>query len=371
MKRLFFCLPMLILSCVAPLVCAPFAYDRAVRSGQCEKWDTACSALKSVLVENSESPEVLYDVGVASYKTKQHEQALAYFNAASERSKAGSNLQERAFFNGGNAAFQLKNFVEAVSLYDAALRINPDNAHAQHNRTMAQQMVEQEKQKSPPDDKNQEDNKNQKKDDQKNNKSQDQNKDKGSDDQKGEEGDDGDQKQPSSESGYKKDQKKQKGKKDDQQKNKGSEPDDDDDQEGNDQEGDEGDQSSDDKGNEKSGKKNKQSQKNDPHKRDDKQKSQDSVNKKPEVAEKNDDKQQAPQAQEDKNGNEQKDEKGEGSGESSTHVDERNAATFAQVDAWVGEMLKKSESQDARLNKQLIRSTVEKQLVGQDGQNRW
>ncbi len=122
-----------------------FDYDRAVHAGQRNDWAQSTHLLKQALVEQADRPDLLYDLGVSSFKNKEFEQALSYFNQASQKS-ADIQLQEQAYFNAGNTHVQLKQLQEAITAYDNVLRINPANKQAAHNKEVVKKMLEQQKQ---------------------------------------------------------------------------------------------------------------------------------------------------------------------------------------------------------------------------------
>ena len=146
-----------------------FEYDRAISISQKGDWQKSKELLKNILIENPESPDILYDLGVSSFKSNEMEKALSYFSKAAASSFASESLQEKAYYNAGNAHVQLKQLQEAIDAYDRALALNPSNKHAAHNKEIVKKMLEEQKQKEKKDeqDKNEEKN-NQEKQDQEN-----------------------------------------------------------------------------------------------------------------------------------------------------------------------------------------------------------
>jgi Ca-activated chloride channel family protein len=305
-----------------------FDYDKAVHAGQQGKWDQASAQLQSLLIDKSDDPSLVYDLGVASYKMEDYDHAYSYFDVAASSSDAPTLLKERAHFNAGNAALKQKKIDEAISQYERALTLNAENERTQHNLAIAKKMKKQEEQE-----KQQENNK------QKNN----QQKDK-------------DQKQN-------KDQ--QKNQQNNNQQNKDDQ--DKDGQDNDDQSGDNGDQKEenqkqDDQRNQKDKSKQDQEQNNEQQKKDDSRDQSDQAKK-----------EEQKQADKQKNkdvGNEKQDKQGE---QQSAGGNEKNGDkdSIENVEPWLANILKSREKDDAALNKKMIRATVEKQLVGQHGQNCW
>ncbi len=138
---------------------APFAHDRGVVAGQKGDWEKSYALLTEELANSPENPSLLYDTGIAAYKLGKHEQAYAYFSNTAESEKAPNHLKEQAYFNAGNCGVQLQKLEQAISAYESALALDPQDERARHNLELVKKMLEQQKQQE----------KEQKKDEQKNN----------------------------------------------------------------------------------------------------------------------------------------------------------------------------------------------------------
>ena len=170
-------------------------YDRAIAQSQKGDWQQSKEMLKNVLIEKSDRPDVLYDMGVSSFKSNEPDKALSYFTKAGQSPAATQSLREQAFFNAGNAHVALKQLQEAIDAYDKTLELNPSNKHALHNKEVVKKMLEQQKQEQNKNDqeKKEEDNKDQEKQDQEKEKNQDQDKENSDKNQKSESQDKQDQ----------------------------------------------------------------------------------------------------------------------------------------------------------------------------------
>ena len=165
-----------------------FEHDTAVCAAAKGDWVKAKELLTHAVVNDSGDASVLYDAGVASYRTKDFVQAAAYFEQAAQVTQPSQNsLKEQAYFNAGNAYAQLKEFDKAIDAYDQVLALDAKHEKALHNKEVVKKMKEkqqqQDQQKKDQQDKDKKDNKDDnKKDDQKkqqkkdNNKSEDQQK---------------------------------------------------------------------------------------------------------------------------------------------------------------------------------------------------
>jgi len=126
---------------------ALFTQDRAAHLMQKGEFEKAKPLLQKMVVNAPDNPEILYDAGVASYKTKEYKQAAAYFKQAAQMPSAALALKEKAYFNSANAAVALKDFETAKNDYENVLKINPNNERAQYNLVMVEEMQEQEEEK--------------------------------------------------------------------------------------------------------------------------------------------------------------------------------------------------------------------------------
>lgn len=123
-----------------------FGYDKAIYQAQRGNFKDAQDAIKKLIVDNPNAPDMLYDSGVISFENKQFEQAAAYFKDAAENKNASHKLKEQAFFNLGNTHVELKKLKEAIKSYEDVLKINPDNQDAKRNLEIVKKMLQQQEQ---------------------------------------------------------------------------------------------------------------------------------------------------------------------------------------------------------------------------------
>ena len=117
-------------------------YDKAIYAAQQGKWGEAKDKFKKLIVDRSQEPDVLYDSGVVSFENKDFEQAAAYFESVTENNKASAKLKEKAHFNLGSTNVELKKLEEAIKNYEAALQLNPDSKEAKHNFKIAKKILD-------------------------------------------------------------------------------------------------------------------------------------------------------------------------------------------------------------------------------------
>lgn len=175
----------LVLLYSAPTYCTWFGYDSAIVAGQKGNWQNSKEQLKKELIDRSQSPELLYDAGVACFKTGEFDKALSYFKTVAEKPSVPKQLHEHAWFNVGNSFVELQKYQEAIDAYDQVLRTDPNNHQAAHNKEVVKKMLEQQKkeqekkneQQEKQDQQDNNDQKNEKKDDQQKNQNKDERKD--------------------------------------------------------------------------------------------------------------------------------------------------------------------------------------------------
>ena len=176
-KLLFY---IIVLMLQVPLQATLFSHDRAVWLMQKGQYGSAKDLLAKQLSHANENPELLYDLGVATYKASNNiisadEQSdaqntnaqttellasKAYFEKVTQLDNASGNLKEKSYFNAGNVAVDLNKLQEAIDHYEKALKINPENKQTKHNLEKVKEMLNKQQQEQ----KNQQDKQEQNKD---------------------------------------------------------------------------------------------------------------------------------------------------------------------------------------------------------------
>lgn len=307
--------------------------------------------MQSMLVNEPNRPDLLYDLGVASFKNKEFEQASAYFSCAAESEKCPLQLKEQAYFNLGNTSVELNQLNDAIVQYQKVLDLNEKNEQAKHNLEVVKKMLEEQNQKQQEKNDQGKDDQNQKDDKNNNQDSQDKNSQDGQDGDEGDgQGGSKDQKDDSSQD-EKKDSQDSKDQKNKQEQNKNS-------KEKNDKQDDPSEQQNKDKkdaGDQSKDQKNEQNKKQPSDLNKDKSdKEQNKENKKGEKdTQKNDQK---------KNGD---------TGAGSPQIQQYKGPELAPEDQWILQVLNNCEKDEKKTSKQLIRASIEKQLGGQHDQHCW
>ncbi|MDR3551034.1 MAG: tetratricopeptide repeat protein [Candidatus Babeliales bacterium] len=311
-------------------VSALFTYDRVARLMQKGEFDKAKPLLQKMVVDSPDNPEILYDAGVASYKTKDFKQAAAYFKQAAHMPTATNALKEKAYFNSANTAVELKELQVAVADYEHVLEINPGNEQAKHNLQKVKEMLEKQQQEDKQDKKDKKDDKEKDKEDK--DKKEESDKDDSQDgeqskDKKSGEQDSKDKKNNAAKDGDKKDEK---------QSQEQSQKDD-----------------SQDTQKESDQKQNGQKEQQDEHEKSNEEKK--SLDKDKSEAEKMKE-EAAQEAQEDKDGKEELPEQ---------------AQAMQKMAPYLAKILDEQEKKDAALHKTMVKQAVGNNMAGHNGQNNW
>ena len=109
-------------------------------------YDEAHAAFQQATLENTDSPVAPYNLGTALYKKGRFNEAIAAFQESlSRHSRETDDLPDLAhvYYNVGNAQFKSGDFRSAIESYKHALRLNPQDADAQYNLALAQQLLKQ------------------------------------------------------------------------------------------------------------------------------------------------------------------------------------------------------------------------------------
>ncbi len=130
-------------------------HSRAAAYGQDGKWQEAQAELTKVIVDNPDQADVLYDNGIAAYRLGQYATAAAYFESVIQEAVVPLELKKQALFNLGNTNVALKELPAAIKKYEEVLALEPDNQAAAHNLAKVKEMLKQQQQQNqnqkPPD----------------------------------------------------------------------------------------------------------------------------------------------------------------------------------------------------------------------------
>ena len=115
------------------------------------KYESARREYEELLRNKPDDARLHFNAGTAAFQAKDYEKAVQHLNSALVTQDL--QLQERAYYNRGNAHFRLGEetsdpkgkmgeWEEAVGSYESALKLNPQDADAKHNLDIVQRKLE-------------------------------------------------------------------------------------------------------------------------------------------------------------------------------------------------------------------------------------
>lgn len=374
MNKVFLFFGLLLCNNINASLTSEWKYSKASNELEKGNYAHAQNLMQSILVEEPSRPDLLYDLGVASFKNKEYSQAAAYFASAAKADACPAQLQEQSYFNLGNTSVGLNQLNDAIVHYEKVLELNEQNEMARHNLEVVKKMLEDQKQQEQQNnddqqDKDQQDDQN--KDDQDKQDKQDKSSNDGQNGDNGNDDKDGDQNESKNDSSDKKDEKQNQQSK---EKNKDNKENNSDQKKDNKKDASQGDQKD-----QQSGGKDKKE-----NPADQKDKSDNANKQEP----KPDDSSCARRASsrrseamadrsEDRH-NKQIDAGGQKEGkEKKANASAPEQAgiprepDLAPEDQWILQVLNQREKDEKKTSKQLIRASIDKKLGGQHGQNCW
>ncbi len=346
MKRLLLLIGM-VPWCLHATIGSAWIQSKAAAYGQQEKWEEAQVQMNQLMVDSPDQPDLLYDSGVAAYRLSEFAKAAAYFENVTKVPHVEHDLKKRAHFNWGNTNVALNKLADAVTQYQQVLLMEPDNKPAEHNLKKVKEMMKQQEQKEQQQKKQEQSEKNKQ---DKNNQSKNEQNDESSQDQDAQNGSDNQQNQQRS---SKKDDKGAANSSGNQEKKEDAN-----DQQEREQEGKSNDKSSQQDRNQKQNKL-----------RDSHDSSSEKQTKEQAQKQRSKDKDQPT-----KNGSkEQATQKGELEDTQNDRFQEQQAVEqqFGSNEKWMARLLANQEKADKAAQKVLIKTNINKQLAGHDGQNCW
>lgn len=124
--------------------------DRGLDNFNSERFLEAQNYYDSILLEDSNNPKAHYGKGSSEYMLKNYDKAQTSYNEALNTSE--DKLRAKALYNLGNISFKNNKLEEALALYRKALELDPSDDEARYNYEYIKY------QKSPPEEKNNDDN---------------------------------------------------------------------------------------------------------------------------------------------------------------------------------------------------------------------
>ncbi len=139
-----------LLAAPAALQATPQSAEKAYAKGNFEK---AQQQYKEAAEKNPDTPALQFNLGAAAYKAGEYDKAAPAFQKTLQSDKL--EVQQLAYYNLGNTQFRLgektvgekpdetiKSWQEALESYEAALKLNPEDADAKFNRDLVKKKLE-------------------------------------------------------------------------------------------------------------------------------------------------------------------------------------------------------------------------------------
>ena len=141
---------------VGPMLGSPGSALHAYEQGQ---FPVARQEYERLAKEHPDDPRYRFNAGDAAYRQKDWTNAAAWFESV--LANPDLNLQEQANYNLGNTLFRLgesiadpqaktKQWEQSIGHFEAATRLNPADTNAVNNLTFARQMLEELRRQQPP-----------------------------------------------------------------------------------------------------------------------------------------------------------------------------------------------------------------------------
>ncbi|HTD86277.1 MAG TPA: VWA domain-containing protein [Candidatus Binatia bacterium] len=118
---------------------------------QAGQYQSALREYRNAIHEKKDDPRLQFNAGTSAYQAQNYEKAVEYLNSA--LLTTDPDLQERTYYNRGNAQYRLgeatsepkektEQWEEAVSSYESALKLNPKDQDATFNLDLVKQRLE-------------------------------------------------------------------------------------------------------------------------------------------------------------------------------------------------------------------------------------
>ena len=136
----------------------------AVQFFKDQKYDEALLIYNDLIDKDPYNPIYNYNIGDVLYKQNRYEDAKQAFKRAATHATKNIKIGEYAWYGAGNSCYQLKEWQQAIDMYEESLKLNPHNEQTLHNLTLARAKLVEEKLKDMQDklEKNKDKNKDQK-----------------------------------------------------------------------------------------------------------------------------------------------------------------------------------------------------------------
>ena len=123
----------------------------ALKKYQRHKYESSQLEFEKLAEKNPDDPRLRFNAGAAAYQAKQYEDAVKHFNSAT--TAPDMKLQQRAYYNLGDAQYRLgetgtdpqkkiEHWQDAVQSYESATKLDPKDLDAKFNAELVKKMIE-------------------------------------------------------------------------------------------------------------------------------------------------------------------------------------------------------------------------------------
>ncbi len=124
---------------------------RGLQQYQAGQYQSALREYRNALRDKKDDPRLHFNAGTAAYQAQNYDKAVEYLNSALVTPDL--ELQERAYYNRGNALYRLGeatseskekmgHWEDAVASFESALKLNPKDGDAKFNQDVVKQKLE-------------------------------------------------------------------------------------------------------------------------------------------------------------------------------------------------------------------------------------
>jgi Ca-activated chloride channel family protein len=111
------------------------------------KFTTAKELYIKALSDNPQNARLNYNLARIIYKENNFKQAESLFKKSIQNNPKNDDLKEKAFYNLGNSYFKQIDYRKAISSYQAALKLDPQDRDALYNLKLAEKLLQDEEER--------------------------------------------------------------------------------------------------------------------------------------------------------------------------------------------------------------------------------